>query len=333
MDWTVVIFAAMVGGGLFVAVRSLTAGPSVTHAIDRLEQYAAASTHNPLMPSVSAVVADTQPRTRPWRKWLDNRGANKASRIDALSKRTINLADVLDRADLQLRPYEWWAICAGAGVVAGAIFALRVHWLVGLLMLILVPTVGGQLFLRRRVTKRLRAVDGQLSDVLILLGNGLRAGYSFPQALNAVAVQARPPLGKDLSRVKTEIELGVPIDEALRHFADRVPTEDIDLVVTAVAVTRVLGGNLSQILELIAKTVRERVRIQGEIRTLTAQARASGWIVTILPLALTGILELIAPDYFSKMFHDPIGIGMLVACLISMFMGGLIIKKIVTIDV
>ncbi len=332
MDWVLVAGIVMVGGGLFFAIRSATTEqPSA--AIDRLEQLAAAADNNPLMARTSMAIAEAVPRSRWWREWMDQQAEKGGGKVEQFTKKNAQVADLLDRADLRLRPHEWFSILLGVGVVTAGICFLRFNLYVAVGTLFMIPTVGGQLYLRYRISKRLKTVDGQLSDVLMQMSNGLKAGYSFAQALAAVSGQARPPLGKDLTRVKTEMELGIPVDEALRHLAERVPTEDIDLVVTAVAVTRVLGGNLAQILELIASTVRERVKIQGEIRTLTAQARASGWIVTLLPVGLAIILTFIAPDYFNRMFKDPIGIGMMIGCGFSMLVGGLIIRKIVTIDV
>jgi tight adherence protein B len=127
--------------------------------------------------------------------------------------------------------------------------------------------------------------------------------------------------------------LGISVDDALQHMVRRNVSEDFDLMVTAVQIHRVVGGNLAEILDTIAHTIRERVRIKGEISSLTAQARASGWIITILPLGLAGMLEVISPDYFNPMFHETMGIVMLAIGGFSMAIGFAIIQKIVKIEV
>jgi tight adherence protein B len=129
------------------------------------------------------------------------------------------------------------------------------------------------------------------------------------------------------------MNLGITVDDALEHMNARIQSEDFDLMVTAVQIHRVVGGNLAEILDTIAFTIRERIRIQGEIRTLTAQARASGYIITALPFALTGILTLISPSYILPLFKEPIGWAMLSLALIMMFIGYSIIRKISAIEV
>jgi tight adherence protein B len=127
--------------------------------------------------------------------------------------------------------------------------------------------------------------------------------------------------------------LGISVDDALNHMVKRNQSEDFDLMVTAVQIHRVVGGNLAEILDTIAHTIRERVRIKGEIRTLTAQARASGWIITLLPIGLAAVLTVISPDYFTPMFHETLGIVMLAMGGFSMLIGFALIQKIVKIEV
>ena len=188
-------------------------------------------------------------------------------------------------------------------------------------------------FLKFRQKRRTRAFNNQLGDTLMLLSNALKAGHSFAQALASVAKNANPPISDEFARATREIALGINVDEALNHMVARNKSEDFDLMVTAVQIQRVVGGNLAEILDTIAFTIRERVRIQGEIRTLTAQARASGWIITILPIALAGFLALISPSYFDPMITDPLGHIMLGMAIFSIAIGAVAIQKIVKIEV
>ena len=212
-----------------------------------------------------------------------------------------------------------------------------VHNRFGVFLLFFIGPVAVWLFagmyLRFRQGRRRRAFERQLGDTLILLANALKAGYSFAQALSTVSKSAGPPIGEEFARATREVALGITVDDALDHMVQRNNSEDFDLMVTAVQIQRVAGGNLAEILDTIAFTIRERVRIQGEIRTLTAQARFSGIIITILPIALAVILSFISPDYFSPMIHQPRGLLMLGIGLFSMAVGFGLIQKIVKIEV
>lgn len=242
-------------------------------------------------------------------------------------------ADQLERADIALRPTEYNMLRLLAGGAAGVIASLRLGWVLGVLIGIAVGYFGGRFVIGYRHRKRLRAFDAQLAGVTVMIANGLKAGHAFVQALASVSASGKPPASVEFARCRREIELGSPLEEALTHLVQRNPSEDLDLMMSAVQIQRIVGGNLAEILDTIAETIRERIRIKGEIRTLTAQARASGWIISLLPLALAGLLTLIAPDYFTPMFTDPLGIGMIVASLTSMLIGIFFIRRIVDIRV
>jgi tight adherence protein B len=187
-----------------------------------------------------------------------------------------------------------------------------------------------------RKGQRLKAFDDQLGDTLNLMVNALRAGYSVLQAMEAVSKELPPPISVEFRRVVQEIQLGLPMDVALDHLLARISSEDLDLVITAITIQREVGGNLAEILDVISHTIRERVRIKGEIEVLTAQGMATGWAITGMPFALGGMLFLINRPYISQFFlpeNQPCGYGMLIVGLIMIGIGGVAIKKIVTIEV
>src|SRR5580704_15230249 len=246
---------------------------------------------------------------------------------------TGQLAEDLQKADLRLKTSEWILGQAGLGIGIGVILAVRFSNLLWLLVGIGASLFGSGLYLRFRQGRRRRAFERQLGETIILLSNALKAGYSFAQAMSTVSRSAGPPIGDEFNRATREIALGISVDDALNHMVARNKSEDFDLMVTAVQIQRVVGGNLAEILDTIAFTIRERVRIQGEIRTLTAQARASGWIITILPIALAGFLALISPTYFDPMITDPLGHIMLGIAIFSIAVGAVAIQKIVKIEV
>src|SRR6266513_1847251 len=195
------------------------------------------------------------------------------------------------------------------------------------------PSVAEQL---QRADLKLRPSEyfmTQLGDTLTLLSNALKAGYSFAQAIDTVAKNAVPPIGDEFGRAVREMNLGGSPDEALMNITKRVISPDFDLVATAYAIHRTVGGNLAEILDNIAYTIRERVRIKGEIATLTAQARASGTLITALPIVLAAFMYFVTPTYFRPMFGSIIGWILLAIGGFMIFVGNLIIRRVVAIEV
>jgi len=257
-----------------------------------------------------------------------------------------NLAREIARADLKLKPSEYLAIWGGAIVgipaamfILGVIFpALRspIFLLAGAVMGFFLP----RFWLKRRQGQRLKAFNSRLADTITLVGNALRAGSSFLQAIEMVVRETEPPISTEFGRVIREVNLGLPFEEALENMVRRVRSDDLELMATAISVQHQVGGNLAEILDSIAYTIRERVRIKGEIRSLTAQQRLSGYVVGFLPIGLTGALTLIAPGFMDPMFQKPPEVFGLPAGVIilgiggfMMFLGFMAIRKIVDIEV
>ncbi|MBV8194999.1 MAG: type II secretion system F family protein [Candidatus Dormibacteraeota bacterium] len=243
------------------------------------------------------------------------------------------LADDLQKADLKLKSSEWVLAVAGAGTLLGIVVALRYGTPFAFIPCPIIVWIASGLFLKFRQRRRVRAFNNQLGDTIMLLSNALKAGHSFAQALSSVSKNASPPISEEFARATREIALGITVDDALNHLVERNKSEDFDLMVTAVQIQRVVGGNLAEILDTIAFTIRERVRIQGEIRTLTAQARISGWIITILPFGLAVMLSFISPGYFGPFLTDPLGHIMIGIGVVSIAIGAAAIQKIVKIEV
>jgi tight adherence protein B len=211
------------------------------------------------------------------------------------------------------------------------------------LMLLLAVVLGfflPRLWLGRRKSSRLSAFNKMLPDTITLIANALRAGSSFLQAIELVVRESRPPITTEFGRVIREVNLGLPFDTALENMVRRVKSDDFELMATAIAIQHQVGGNLAEILDSIAFTIRERVRIKGEIRTLTAQQRLSGYVVAGLPIGLAAILFVIAPTFFAPMFDKPpdiigipVGVILLAIGGFAMFVGFQVIRKIVDIEV
>lgn len=239
----------------------------------------------------------------------------------------------LAQADLPLRGEEFLFLdlIIGFGVPLLLIFLtgnMRLAVICGLIAFIL-PWV--HLNIRRQ--KRLQLLNGQLGDSLGIMTNALRAGYSFLQVMEMVAAETPPPLAEEYKRALREMQLGAPTEVALNNMSRRVGSDDLELVITAILTQRQVGGNLAEILDSIAGTIRERVRIKGEIKTLTAQGRISGLIIGLLPVILLALLFVINPEYVGMLFTEPIGLALLGGAACGEVVGVLIIKRIVDIEV
>jgi tight adherence protein B len=251
----------------------------------------------------------------------------------------------LRKADIKLTVTEYLLLHVILAVGLAAI-GLLLRGAVGGGLGFIIGLVMPRIYVTIRQNRRLNNFNNQLSDILNLWVNALRAGYSVPQAMEAVAREAPPPAGTEFKRVVAEISIGVPVDIALDNMLSRIASEDLDLVFTAVSIQREVGGNLAEILETISETIRERVRIKGEIRTLTASGRITGIIIGLLPILLTIFLILISPSYMGQLLFGPArgganipglpipcGWPMIFIGLSSMAIGLAIINRIVDIEV
>ena len=268
-----------------------------------------------------------------------------ADRLDrSIAKRGFSqrIKTRLAKADLKLRVVEYiiFQFLAAIGVAAAFYFLMGenvVLAIVGAVVGWFIPAIYTNFAAR----KRMRAFDNQLSDTLNLWVNALRSGYSVLQGMEAIATELPPPVSVEFERVVQEVRLGLSVSQALDNMLRRVPSEDLDLVITAVNIQREVGGNLAEVLDTISFTIRERVRIKGEIRTLTAQGRLSGWIISFLPIALGLILFVINPEYMEQLLireepfvlSIPCGWIVISVGLIMMFIGMVAIQKIVDIEV
>lgn len=237
----------------------------------------------------------------------------------------------LMQAGVPLKSSEFLVICLAAALV-GAVLLLR-NGILGAMMGGIAGYLLPFLFLRIKSKRRAKAFNNQLGDTLLLIANALKTGYSFMQAIEMVSREMLPPISAEFGRTLKEMNLGVPTEEALSNMAGRVDSDDLDLVVTAVLIQRQVGGNLAEVLTNIAGTIRERIRIKGEIKTLTAQGRMSGVIVSLLPIALLLAMRMINPGYIDLLFTHPIGQMMLGAAVIGQLLGIFAIQKIVNIEV
>ncbi|MDI6703438.1 MAG: type II secretion system F family protein [bacterium] len=250
-----------------------------------------------------------------------------------LKRREKHIKQELAKAGLPLRPSEFVCLRLILTISLFCIGLIISKLLLGGLILGLVGFLSPFLFLKSCQKKRLRAFNSQLVNALSLISNSLKAGYSFLQALQTVSEETSPPIKDEFGKLIRENSLGIPIEEALKNLLDRVPSYDLDLIVTSLLIQRQTGGNLAEILDNISYTIRERVRLRGEIRVLTAQGRMSGIIISVLPFAIYLILHLLHPDIYKMLYTNPIGILLIIIGIIMMGAGIFLVKKIVSIEV
>lgn len=189
------------------------------------------------------------------------------------------------------------------------------------------------LFLRRQSHKRLQAFDKGLPDAIDMMSRALRAGHAVNSAIELLSEQAAPAVAAEFQAVFQQQSLGLPLRDALLDMAARVPSKDLRFLVTAMLVQKETGGNLTEILDRAAHVIRERVRIAGEVRVHTAQGRMTGWILSLLPVILLVLLNIVNPGYSKVLLHNPTGQKLLYAGAGMIAVGAFIIRRIVDIQV
>jgi tight adherence protein B len=248
----------------------------------------------------------------------------------------------LARADIKLRAGEYVVVMLlsiSGGALLGWWFTRGDTLLAALPGILLGAGVGYFIpgfYVRRQQGKRLIKFDSQLADMLSLMVNGLRAGYSTMQAMEAVSREMPPPISDEFRRVVQEMQLGVPMESALDNLTRRIPSKDLDLVITAINVQREVGGNLAEILDTISHTIRERVRVKGEIRVLTTQVMYSGKFLSILPIGVITLMYFLNRGYMMRFFNPAtrmFGIPALIIGGIMIVVGYFVMTRIADIEV
>ena len=238
----------------------------------------------------------------------------------------------LEQADVKWTAAEFIVVWIAA-ILMGALIGLIALGAIGFLVGLAVGGIGPWFYLGRRAKKRKKKFIEQLADMAQMMGNSMRAGFSIIQSMEMVAVEGPSPAKDEFERVVTEVKLGLPLDNALDHLLARMPSEDLALAIVAINVQRQVGGNLSEILMVISKTVRERVRFQRDLSALTAQARYSSYIITGLPIAVAVIINIIDHPYESFLYTQLLGHIMLVTAVCMLGLGFFFLNRIANIEV
>ena len=259
-----------------------------------------------------------------FRKQMRKMGSQKtASKLDLM----------MHRAGLPLLGYEMVAISIGGGLLAGFVAMILLGSLTSALLVGVLVFMAAWAWVKIRIAKRLQSFLYQLADCLTLISNSLRAGFSFLQTVELISKEMKPPVSTEFARVLRETNLGKPLDQALTEMDQRVGSPDFSLIVTAVLIQQQVGGNLADIIDVIRDTILERIRIRREIHTLTAQGRASGVVLALLPVAMGLFMYITSPEYMRPLLTTRLGQMIIAGAVFLEFVGFLIIRKIVDIKV
>ncbi len=263
---------------------------------------------------------------------------DKLSRIPLLNRilekfsLSRNLQRMINQADLSMRVGELIMLIFIAGST-GLVLGLHVNNLMLTVGFVSFFSMFPLIYVNRRRKIRLKRFTEQFPDTLDMMTSALRAGHGFGKAMQLVATEAPDPSGKEFRKTFEEHNLGIPSKEALINFTERVDSVDLKLFATAVIIQRESGGDLTEILTNISRTIRERFRLLGQIRIYTTQGRITTWILGTLPVVLAVIISLFDPEYIMFLFTDPRGQLMTVAAVILQLIGFAMIRKIVRMKV
>jgi tight adherence protein B len=324
--FTLTILLIVVAVGLLiVGILSQREGVASADVEERLERF---GTHH------SAAQVDEEARSREENAIAGNIG--KAVQNRELGR---GMSTMLSRADIRMTVGEFMMLRMGAAIGGGFLgFVLGRGFtepLLGILVGLGLGVIGWMAphwWVSSVATKRAKKFNDQLGDTIGLMANSLRAGYSLLQTMELASRETPEPMCIEFRRVVREVGLGISPQNAMQHMLDRVPSEDLDLLVTAINIQHEVGGNLAQILDVMGETIRERVRIKGEIAVLTSQGRISGYIITALPIGVAAMLFLLNPEYMQTLFAWP-WICLPIAGVGFMITGFIVMQKIVEIEV
>ncbi len=256
----------------------------------------------------------------------------KFTHLFAFGSLTGKIQNDLIKADIPLKGEEYICICLGLVTVLPLLIFILTRNVAAAVVILICGLFLPRVYMKHKKELRLRNINKQLGDALVVMANALRAGFGFQQAMDTVRKELPPPIATEFAWTLRETNLGFSHEEALLNLGKRVGSQDLDMIITAIIIQRQVGGNLAEILDNISNTIRDRAKIKQEIKVLTAQGRLSGLIVGLLPIILIAAMLMINPAYFNVMVTDIRGITVLATALGLEMIGILIIRRIINID-
>jgi len=241
-----------------------------------------------------------------------------------------HLDRLVERSDLPIRTVELVYLMFGAGLVGATIATISAQSTLITLALVAVGWLVPIGFVWFKATRRLKAFENQLPDVLITLAAALKAGHSFKQGLQTIVDEGNPPASKEFHRVLAEGRLGRPLELALADMSERLGSKNFEFVITAVRIQQQVGGSLAGLIDMVADTVRQRQQFIRKVKGLTAMGRAGAYTLVGLPFFIAAVITIINPTYMDPLYHSHTGHMMIYTGLAMMAVGSLLLKKIVS---
>lgn len=238
----------------------------------------------------------------------------------------------VQQANLPVTGTEYMMLVGGSSVLFFVLVGIAAEFAEGLLFAIC-WFIFASLYVYFKASKRMKAFTNQLGDAIAMLSNAIKSGFTFQQAMDVVAKELKGPISEEFNRALNEVKLGITLEEALEGICNRVRNDDFEMVAMAVVIQRQVGGNLSQILDTVGETIRDRIKLKGEIKTLTAEGVISGWAIALLPVILGGVSLAINPHYFDGVWESEFGKYIIALCVASEIVGGLVIRFIIDVKI
>lgn len=237
------------------------------------------------------------------------------------------------QANLPVTGQEYMMLVGGSAVFFFVLLAIATLQLSEPLLFAVGWVVLASLYVQFKAKRRMKQFTNQLGDAIAMMSNAIKSGFTFQQAMDIVAKEIKGPISEEFVRALNEIQLGVTLEEALEGICQRVKDDDFEMVAMSVVIQRQVGGNLSQILDTVGETIRDRIKLKGEIKTLTAEGVISGWTIALLPVIVGLFCNAMNPDYFKGMLDTDFGKYLGIACLVSEIIGGLVIRWIINVKI
>jgi len=258
------------------------------------------------------------------------------SRLDSVLTALPQVQDLkvlLEQADLNWTPGTFITISVGLGAALSASAFILSQSAVPTVLAGLAGLAFPRFYVKRLKKRRIRRFEEQFPEAIDLLGRSIRAGHAFPTGLKVVAEESPEPMSTEFRQIFEEQKFGLPLEDSLLGLADRIDLVDVRIFVTAILIQREVGGNLAEILDKIAYTIRERFMLQRQIRVYTAQGRLTGYILAAMPILLGLAITALNPEYMAILFEEPIGKVLIAAAAVMPFLGFLTIRRIIDIEI
>lgn len=237
------------------------------------------------------------------------------------------------QANLPVTGQEYMMLVGGSAVFFFVLLAIATLQLSEPL-LFAVGWVGfASLYVQFKANRRMKQFSNQLGDAIAMMSNAIKSGFTFQQAMDIVAKEIKGPISEEFVRALNEIQLGVTLEEALEGICQRIKDDDFEMVAMSVVIQRQVGGNLSQILDTVGETIRDRIKLKGEIKALTAEGVISGWAIALLPVVVAAICLAMNEEYFKPLRESGLGDILLIGCIVSEIIGGLVIRWIINVKI